>query len=192
MVDICLATSAAPIIFPIALIPNPERKEAYKSFVDGGLWANNPTLVGLIEALEYSKKNQDIEIVSLGVCSSKEGQTIDKKNSEKGILYWKVGLRSLEVSMRAQSEGFNFACHLLANHLKKIGKNIRIYWLKPSILSSDQEENIGLDLADKKACDTLISLGSEDGKYVYSQIHSNPGHKELSMLKNIFNDLPDL
>ena len=84
LVDICLATSAAPIIFPIALIPNPERKEVRESFVDGGLWANNPTIVGLIEALECSKKDQDIEIVSLGVCSSKEGQPIDEKNSGKG------------------------------------------------------------------------------------------------------------
>ena len=169
-----------------------EMNKRILSFVDGGLWANNPTLVGLIEALECSKKSQDIEIVSLGVCSSKEGQPIDEKNFRKGISYWKFGIRSLEISMRAQSEGFNFICNFLANNFKKFGKNIKIYRLKSSTLSSEQEKVIGLDLADKKACDTLISLGSEDGKHVYSQIYNKPDNKELSMLKDIFNNLPDL
>ena len=94
--------------------------------------------------------------------------------------------------MIAQSEGFNFICNFLANNFKKFGKNIKIYRLKSSTLSSEQEEIIGLDLADKKACDTLISLGSEDGKHVYSQAHNKSDSKELSMLKDIFSNLPDL
>ena len=94
--------------------------------------------------------------------------------------------------MGAQSEGFNSMCSFLANSFKKFGKTIRVYRLKPCSLSSEQGEAIGLDLADKKACDTLISLGSEDGKKVYDQIHNNPDDKKLSMLKDIFSHLPDL
>ena len=39
LIDICLATSSAPIIFPIAHISDPEGNGLNKeSFVDGGLW----------------------------------------------------------------------------------------------------------------------------------------------------------
>lgn len=48
-VDIALATSAAPTFFPMAEIPHFNNKQ----FVDGGVWANNPTLMGLIEALRF-------------------------------------------------------------------------------------------------------------------------------------------
>src|SRR5690606_7667073 len=45
MVDIALATSAAPTYFPMAELPYYNNEQ----FIDGGVWANNPTLVGLLE-----------------------------------------------------------------------------------------------------------------------------------------------
>jgi patatin-like phospholipase/acyl hydrolase len=51
LVDVCLATSAAPIFRSLAAVGHPGRQgDGYNVFVDGGLWANNPVLVGLIEA----------------------------------------------------------------------------------------------------------------------------------------------
>ena len=49
-VDVALATSAAPTYFPVAEIVNYD----YKQFIDGGVWANNPTMVGYIEAVSYT------------------------------------------------------------------------------------------------------------------------------------------
>jgi len=51
LVDICMASTAAPILFPVSQISNPDNKNLLDNFVDGGLWANNPSLIGLIEAL---------------------------------------------------------------------------------------------------------------------------------------------
>lgn len=48
-VDVALCTSAAPIYFPQASI----RKGT--SYADGGLWANNPALVGYVEAIKISE-----------------------------------------------------------------------------------------------------------------------------------------
>lgn len=48
-VDVALATSAAPTYLPLAEIDFYD----YKQFIDGGVWANNPSLLGLIEALTY-------------------------------------------------------------------------------------------------------------------------------------------
>src|SRR5262249_9099312 len=52
LVDACLATSAAPIFFPVASIREGSHSDLCGNFVDGGLWANNPSLVGLLEGLD--------------------------------------------------------------------------------------------------------------------------------------------
>ena len=49
--DICLSTSAAPIYLPLAAICDPDDPGREMILADGGLWANNPVLIGLIEAL---------------------------------------------------------------------------------------------------------------------------------------------
>lgn len=44
MVDIALATTAAPTFFPAALVDG-------QRFIDGGVWANNPSVVAITEAV---------------------------------------------------------------------------------------------------------------------------------------------
>ncbi|QZO01761.1 hypothetical protein [Chenggangzhangella methanolivorans] len=51
LVDVCMATSAAPIYRSLAAIDDPNAPDGPKQvFADGGLWANNP-MVGLVDAL---------------------------------------------------------------------------------------------------------------------------------------------
>jgi uncharacterized protein len=47
MLDVALSTSAAPTYFPIHEI------HPHGRFIDGGVWANNPTLCGVQEAIEF-------------------------------------------------------------------------------------------------------------------------------------------
>ncbi|MHC4125925.1 MAG: CBASS cGAMP-activated phospholipase, partial [Planctomycetota bacterium] len=61
MVEAALATTAAPTYFPIAKLSN---ELAY--MVDGGLWANNPALVGYMEAVTYFV-GQDKEYDSVSI-----------------------------------------------------------------------------------------------------------------------------
>ena len=65
LVDICIATSAAPIYRSLAAIDDPDTSGGPKQiFADGGLWANNPILVGLVDALTVAAPDRPIEIFS--------------------------------------------------------------------------------------------------------------------------------
>ena len=58
LVDIALATSAAPTYFPLV-----DTKHS-ANLTDGGIVANNPSLVGLIDAMQLNEKN--IILISVG------------------------------------------------------------------------------------------------------------------------------
>ena len=81
MVKVALATSAAPTYF------RPLNDGGYR-FVDGGLWANNPMMIGLIEALtSFSAPRERIRILSLG-CGSDLKRVGRLKTMLGGRLFW--------------------------------------------------------------------------------------------------------
>ena len=84
IVDVALATSAAPTYFPRhAIGPN--------EYVDGGLFANDPSLIGLHEADYMFQKNlQDIHVLSIGTLSSKK-QLNPSTKKDGGYLDWGEG-----------------------------------------------------------------------------------------------------
>ncbi|WP_225122389.1 patatin-like phospholipase family protein [Bradyrhizobium sp. BRP22] len=57
LADVCLASSAAPLYRSLAAIDQPDGGDGnpFNVFADGGLWANNPVLLGLIEALDVAE-----------------------------------------------------------------------------------------------------------------------------------------
>ena len=76
-VDIALATSAAPTYFPIHHLEEHQ-------FVDGGVWANNPSLVGLMEFL-YQFANDErfngVDILSISSLEVAAGSVPKKERS---------------------------------------------------------------------------------------------------------------
>lgn len=187
MRDICLATSAAPLIFPVAGIPDPSTKEAKGYFVDGGLWANNPILVALVEALSISEKDQAIDIISIGTCPPPGGSALTKDESQKGVLDWSFGIGALDLSMDAQASGNQFIANFLAHHFSSLGKKISITRLEQTAPSSDHAKYLGLDSVSEKACATLIQLGNADGLEIYGKAINGTSYQEL---KNIFESMP--
>ena len=189
LTDICLASSSAPILFPIAHIPDPERSNIYEDFVDGGLWANNPVLVALVEAITYSKKEQPVEIISIGSCSPPKGQTVLEKNINKGFIGWRAGIGPMELAMDAQSKSSHFISDFLCAQLEKLGKNITIYRLKQKAPSAEQVKFLSMDQADEQTCSMLIKWGKKDGEEIYGKII---GADKNNILNIIFTNLPDL
>lgn len=83
MVDVAMATSSAPSYFPVHKTPRGIQA------LDGGLWANNPAMVGVVEALSLLGKNpKNIKLLSLG-CSA----SVSLKSWEKtgGLAAWTLG-----------------------------------------------------------------------------------------------------
>ncbi len=73
MLDVALATCAAPFYFKAF------SKERF-TLLDGGVWANNPVMVGLVEALTcFDMARDNILILSIGCCDS-EYKGISKPN----------------------------------------------------------------------------------------------------------------
>ncbi|MES2410610.1 MAG: CBASS cGAMP-activated phospholipase [Bacteroidota bacterium] len=155
MVDVALATSAAPTYFPMAEIPYYNNKQ----FIDGGVWGNNPTLVGLLEALDYfvgkDKEFDKLKILSISSLSLSGGKPTGLKRN-RSFLDWKSDL--FETSLTGQS----FFTHFFMEKIKLIS-DISIDYVRvpTSDVSSEQEDLVQLDVATKPALDLIKGKGKD-------------------------------
>lgn len=102
--QIAMATSAAPTFFPAW------RGIENQRLVDGGVWANNPTLIGIIEARSLLGAELDqIRVLSLGTCDelTHRPDGLD----EGGRIAWCS--QAPKVIMRGQSVGTDNLAALL-------------------------------------------------------------------------------
>ncbi len=94
-ITVALATSAAPTFFPTHL------SKGGTAFVDGGMWANNPAIVGVIEAEKTLGWNpQTTRLLSLG-CLKDPATPGKERNSPVGRLRWARPL--IDVFMSGQT-----------------------------------------------------------------------------------------
>jgi patatin-like phospholipase/acyl hydrolase len=155
--DVALATSAAPTYFPLAEI------ESYNSrqFIDGGVWANNPTLVGLIEALTYfvgkGKKFNKVKILSISSLTNTSGKPTGMKR-ERGFKDWKEDL--FETSLIGQSL---FSDYFMSKIIDISEVEIEYVRIPSAIISSSQENFVKLDVANKIALDLIRGKGNDMG-----------------------------
>ena len=82
LTKVAAATSAAPTFF------RPFEDSGY-TFIDGGVWANNPVMVALVDALScFSVPRESIRILSLG-CGDEQYTVGKMKTRLGGILAWR-------------------------------------------------------------------------------------------------------
>lgn len=153
--DVALATSAAPTYLPMSELPDYN----YMQLIDGGVWANNPSLVGLAEALRYfvgeDKPYDSIQILSVPSLNGRKGGQIGLKR-EKSFLDWKGDI--LETCIVGQS---HFADFFLEKIGEVNGASIEYYRIPAAILSSEQEKVIGLDTTKSESLKLMRLLGDE-------------------------------
>jgi patatin-like phospholipase/acyl hydrolase len=94
MLKVALATSAAPTYY------RPLRDAGY-TFVDGGVWANNPIMIALTEALtSFDVPREQIRILSIG-CGDNPYSVTGHKVSRGGMWHWRDIING---AMRLQSQ----------------------------------------------------------------------------------------
>ena len=105
MWKVALATSAAPTYFP------PCREVDSIRLVDGGVWANNPTMIGVVEAVSMLGVSLEaISVLSLGTSDAVARRP--KRLDWGGRVLWASA--AVDVIMRGQSLGITKqAMHLL-------------------------------------------------------------------------------
>ncbi len=164
LADACLASSAAPVYLPLASITEDDIPE--QAYTDGGLWANDPVLLGLIEGLAMSCEKRPIVIISVGTCAPPVGnQPVIK--FDRGIIDWRGGISVLELAMSSQGKSARYAVTLLVEQLKRLGKHVDIVRCQEHKPSSAQADLMQLDSASKKALNLMEQLGNRDGQEIY-------------------------
>ena len=149
---VALATSAAPTYFPSC------QKVDHIRLVDGGVWANNPTMVGIVEAISMLDVSlNSIRVLSLGTTNAVKGRS--KSLDRGGIWQWKS--EAVDVIMRGQSIGaFTQAQHLLG---------------KDKVVRLDPKVPDGLFELDKLSEKELLAKAAHESR------NFSPQFKELFM-----------
>jgi len=176
VIDIALATSAAPTYFPLA------ESKFYNNeqFIDGGVWANNPTLVGLLEALNYfvgkGKDYDSIEILSLSSLTITGGKKSGLKR-KRSFRDW--GSDLFETAMNGQGFFTDFFLSKITNMY-----GVKINYLRiPSItVAKEQESLIQLDVANAKAFN-LMKIKATDQALIFEK---KPEIRNLFTTKKTF------
>jgi len=106
--QVAMATSAAPTYFPAFCLPDDGVR-----LVDGGVWANNPAMAGVAEAVSmFGQPLDTIRVLSIGTTS--DTRTRRRGLDHGGLMQWFRSPKVTDVLLRGQSIGaFTQVLHLL-------------------------------------------------------------------------------
>jgi predicted acylesterase/phospholipase RssA len=158
LVDVCMASAAAPIVFPLKCVEKPGDKAQVNWFTDGGLWANNPSLVALTEALTMAESERPIELMAASTCPPFKGRTLRDHDSSRGLLGWKVGLGIVEVALDAQSFAYHYVTQAVADTANRPVRYVR---LQDPDVPTDQAKHLSLDNPSPRTLELLTKLAHD-------------------------------
>ncbi len=188
LVDVCLATTAAPIYRSMAAVDHPDSSSGgYNVFVDGGLWANNPVLIGLIDALDLTAPGQEIQIFCLGTCPMPAGEQIPKAAIHRGLGEWKYGGNAASLAVDAQQFAFDHMAKKLACHVNRTCTIVRFPSEKvPAALIP----HLDLDETRAAAMRALINQARTDADMTNSRCAYADTDAEAALICGLFNAAP--
>lgn len=148
--EVALATSAAPTFFQAA-------SSANRFFVDGGLWANDPIMVGISEAIGVlGQAPEDLRVLSIGTLD--EVRALAKTRLSGGMAFW--AKPAIDSIMTGQSTGAQGQAKLL------LGSD-NILRVSPSVPAGHYK------LDDASCIDELIGIASGEAEHQSPRIHES-------------------
>lgn len=166
MYMVAMATSAAPTYFNA--YSNSFKRidsdvvEDFSNKVDGGVFANNPSMLSVIEATTRLNKNlNDISLLSLGTGQYKYEEAKSKKMWS--VLYWLNKKRVIELFMQSQSQ----LTHNSVNILNQFNDDFKY---KRIDVEFNHNFKVKMDETDpnklKRLAEKAASKFQTEGKYV--------------------------
>ena len=173
-----LATAAAPVFFdPFSdnYVDLNGTSKTFSNKIDGGVFANNPTLLGIIEAQEsFGRKLEDLKVLSLG--TGTQVFSDGKARNKWGILYWinPFKKRIMDLFLQGQSQLAENLISLMQNGIDKerTANPTFVYHRISTVL----DDNLKIEM-DETNKDKLNRL-SEKASYQY--------HDNASLIKETF------
>ena len=190
LVNVCMATTAAPIYRSLAAIKDPNAPDGPQQvFADGGLWANNPIMVGLVDALTIAEPDRPIEIFSLGTCPRPEGDHLDAESAHRSMFDWWLGANVAPLSISAQDFAFDHMARLLANAISKRGRPIRRVRFPNTPPPASMMPYLALDDSRQEAMDRLIAQAHTDADLTKSGC-DDVSNEDGQMIQRLMHRLP--
>lgn len=165
MVDVAMATSAAPTYFPLADV------EDWRC-VDGGVVANAPDICALHEATHFLKQpREQVRVLSIGTTTSRFSLS-HAIGRNLGAYHWMVGGRLMSTMISSQQQLTDYMLgHLLGDRYLRIDE----------AQSHEQEDDLGLDIATAATQQTIRGLAAA----AWQRVSPSP------MLKDILKHNPE-
>ena len=185
LVDVCLAATAAPIYRSMTRLDAPDTFGSHV-FVDGGLWANNPVLVSLVDALGMTQPGERIEIFCLGTCPRPGGELVDSDNLYRGLSDWQFGGGVVNLAISAQGFAFDNMARMIGCHLDRDCKIVRF---PHGNIPAGIMKYLDLDETSSEAMDALVGQANADVNETLA-LCRDTGDPNPRLLRSLLNDLP--
>lgn len=154
MVDVAMATSAAPTFFPAAVVD-------HQRLIDGGVWANNPSVIAVSEAVSMLIVSLDrIRILNIGTMDTVGVGAHSKRLDRGGLAQWIAAVAGVLIT--ASSRGGQGT----AEHLVGKGNYHRFDAKIPGGLYA-------LDNIDRRDLAALAAATSRELSPTYADVYSN-------------------
>lgn len=181
LVDVCMATTAAPILRSMATLREPSGTASTVRYVDGGLWANNPGVIGIVEAAEMlqdrNTSSRPIHLFMLGTLPSQGGEEVSDWGSHRGAWGWRGGLRAISASLNAQAVGYDYIARKVADLLGTHSFAYRLPAQCPSNALRNYLDN--MDDARPKVLQALTRQAISDADLAWTLVNSDPNMRAL-------------
>lgn len=177
LVDVALATSAAPAYFPRHTFNN-------NQYVDGGLYANAPGLLAAHEAeIFFRRPLETVHLLSIGTMSSRF--TANPRRNRSGGTYDWGGLNPANTPKRLFGLSISvlesLSDFMLRHRLP--GRYIHI----DETLTDERASAVALDIADSSAIEVLRGAAFEQSKFWIGKSEFQPFLKHLAPSPKFFN-----